>query len=110
MFNMAVILTLPPRRAQKHAFSSKAAGSPAAEVSLLGTSQDDGQARTKLEAIFNICSFHRHALGKIPRLIHVRPPQHRNMIGEELQGNREQDRRHQGMRVRNGKYRISRPA
>jgi len=29
MFNMAVILTLPPRRAQKHAFSSKAAGSPA---------------------------------------------------------------------------------
>ena len=126
MFNMAVILTLPPRRAQKHAFSSKAAGSPAAEVSLLGTSQDDGQARTKLEAIFSTSSshpptpaclearpsrlFHRHALGKIPRLIHVRPPQHRNMIGEELQGNREQDRRHQGMRVRNGKYRISRPA
>src|SRR5687767_3721646 len=30
MFNMAVILTLP--RAQKHAFSSKAAGSPAAEA------------------------------------------------------------------------------
>ena len=121
MFNMAVILTLPPRRAQKHAFSSKAAGSPAAEVSLLGTSQDDG-----LEAIFSTSSshpptpaclearpsrlFHRHALGKIPRLIHVRAPQHRNMIGEELQGNREQDRRHQGMRVRNGKYRISRPA
>src|SRR5688572_17850156 len=125
MVNMAVILTLPPRRAQKHAFSSKAAGSPAAEAYLLGYIAGrwttENEAGSHFQHAFSpptpACSgarlprlFHRHALGKIPRLIHIRPPQHRNMIGEQLQGNRKQDRRHQGMRIGNGKYGIRRPA
>jgi hypothetical protein len=44
----------------------------------------DGRLRTKLEAIFNICSFHRHALGKIPRLIDVRTTKHCDVVGEQL--------------------------
>src|SRR5215510_1670461 len=70
---------------------------------ILGTSQEDGRLRTRLEAIFNIRLFHRHALREIPRLIHIRSSQHRNVIGQELQRYRKQDRGHQRVCIRDRK-------
>ena len=32
-------------------------------------------------------SLHRHTLSQIPRLIHIRPPQHRSVISQHLQRN-----------------------
>lgn len=35
---------------------------------------------------------HRYRFGEIPRLIHIRPLQHRNVIGKKLQWNSKDDR------------------
>src|SRR5437867_9980101 len=40
--------------------------------------------RTKLGAFFSILSFYRHAFREVPWLIHIRPPQHRHVIGQYL--------------------------
>ena len=56
--------------------------------------------RTQWEAMFIIRLFYRHTLGQIPRLIHIFPAQHGDVIGQQLQRNREQNRRQQRMDVR----------
>lgn len=35
---------------------------------------------------------HRHRLRQIPRLVHVRPPRHRGVVRQQLQGHDMQDR------------------
>ncbi len=45
-----------------------------------GTSQDAERPRTQWEAMFIIRLFDRHALGQVPRLIHILPAQHGNVI------------------------------
>ena len=67
---------------------SKAAGESKPEAYPLGYVEDFDEPRTPLEAIFNILLFHRHALGQIPWLIHIRAAQHCNMIRQELEWNR----------------------
>lgn len=57
---------------------------PGDESYPLGTSQEAGRPRTQWEAMFNIRLFHRHTLGKVPRLIHIFPAQDRNVIGQQL--------------------------
>ncbi len=37
------------------------------------------------EMIFNILLLDRYTFGQIPRLIHIRTAQHRNMVRQELQ-------------------------
>ena len=41
--------------------------------------------------------FHRHRLGQIPRLVHIRPPCQRRMVSEQLQRHHVQDRRQQAI-------------
>jgi hypothetical protein len=36
---------------------------------------------------------HRHALGQVPRLVHVRPAQHVDVVRQQLQRHARQDRR-----------------
>ena len=45
-----------------------------------GTSQNAGRPRTQWEAMFIIRLFDRHALRQVPRLIHILPAQHGNVI------------------------------
>ncbi len=71
MFQIPLLLTLPPRAAET-------------ARSTEGTSQEDGRLKTKREAIFNIRLFYCHALGQIPRLIDVRAAKHRNVVGQQL--------------------------
>ena len=48
------------------------------------------------------------ALGEIPRLIDVASPADRDVIREQLQRNREQNRRHQGIGIRHREHDIRR--
>ncbi len=47
-----------------------------------GTSQDAERPRTQWEAMFIIRLFDRHARRQVPRLIHIPPAQHGNVIGQ----------------------------
>lgn len=53
---------------------------PGDESYPLGTSQDAGRPRTQWETTFNIRLFHRYTFGQVPRLIHILPAQHGDMI------------------------------
>ena len=90
---MRTFLTRPPR----------AAKTPLTPV---GASQGDRRPRTLLENIFNILLFHRDTFGQIPWLIHICTPQHGDMIRQQLQRNRKQNRREQRMGVGNREHRI----
>src|SRR4029077_10659272 len=72
-----------------------------------GYVEDFVKSRTPLGMIFNILLLYRDALGQVPWLIHIRTPQHCDMICQELQWNCKQNRRDQWMRVGNRKHRIS---
>src|SRR6266571_7729999 len=54
--------------------------------------------------------FYRDALRQIARLIHVGSPQHRNVVRQQLQRHREENRREQRVHVRHGEHRVGRPA
>ncbi len=51
---------------------------------------DDRERRW--EPFSTSCLFDRHAFGQVSRLIHIRTTQHCDMIRQELQWNREQNR------------------
>ncbi len=55
---------------------------PGDEAYPWGTSQGAGRPRTQWEAMFIIRLFDRHAFRQVPRLIHIFPAQHGNVIGQ----------------------------
>src|SRR5881397_3372480 len=63
-----------------------------------------------LRMTINLTLFYRNTLRQIPRLIHVGPTQHRNVVRQQLQRHREENRREQRVHVRHGKHRVGRPA
>src|SRR5512134_3108936 len=54
-------------------------------------------------------SLHGDGLGEIARLVHVAPPAHRHVIGEQLERDDGEDRRQEVERLRNGEGRIREP-
>src|SRR6266571_7928136 len=63
-----------------------------------------------LRMTISILLLDRDALRQIARLIHVGSPQHRNVVRQQLQRHREENRREQRVHVRHGEHRVGRPA
>src|SRR2546422_127464 len=63
-----------------------------------------------LRMTISILLLDRHALGQIPRLIHVGSPQHRDVVRQQLQRHRKEDRREQRVHVWNCEHHVGRLA
>src|SRR3989449_2748958 len=63
-----------------------------------------------LRMTINLTLFYSHALGQVPRLIHVGSPQHRDVVRQQLQRHRKEDRREQRVHVWNCEHHVGRLA
>src|SRR4051812_21993081 len=95
--------TLPPARRYDgsrfikkriaHDFADSLPATAGSGVAGAGTTTESELAPRALMAQLRPTSawrslLHRHALRQIPRLVHIRPANHRGVIGEKLQRNR----------------------
>src|SRR3989442_14682260 len=63
-----------------------------------------------LRMTINLTLFYRHALGQVPWLIHVGPAQHRDVVRQQLERHRKEDRREQWVHVWNCEHHVGRLA